>query len=79
MIPIYRVSFFKTVTDSTGHPFDAQQGAVEVHAENSEHAIEVARLKFAMQKRVTTWTLRADYEQAELLPGRSRARHACGR
>ena len=77
MRPVYRVNFFKTVTDSTGHRFDAHQGAVEVLAENSDSAIKVARLEFAKQKRVTEWTMRADYEQAELLPARSRIHQAC--
>jgi len=73
MEPVYRVSFFRTVADSTGHLFNALQGAVEVHAENSGKAVQLARLKFAKLKHVTTWTIRADHEQCELLPRRQRA------
>jgi hypothetical protein len=30
---LYRVSFFKKLTDSTGHPFDVSQGIVEVRGD----------------------------------------------
>ena len=70
---VYRVIFFKKVADSTGHLFNPVQGAIEVHAENSSRAVELARQEFAKQKQVHTWTLRADSEQAQLLPGRKRA------
>jgi hypothetical protein len=73
MEQIYRVSFFKRLTDSTGHPADACQGAVEVSAPAEGRAIEVARLKFAECADVSLWSMRADYETAELLPGRKRA------
>ena len=69
---IYRVSFFKQLTDSTGHPFDACQGAVEVRASSQDRAIELARQMFAELKDVGDWLLRADYEKAELLPSRKR-------
>lgn len=73
MTPIYRVTFFKKVCDSTGHEFDVLQGAVEVHAESSGSAVQVARREFAKLKDVSQWTMRADHEHAELLPGRKRA------
>ncbi len=34
----YRISFFKSLVDSTGHPVDACQGIVEVDAADQEHA-----------------------------------------
>ena len=46
------------------------RGAVEVHAEDSGKAVQLARLKSAKLKHVTKWTMRADYEQCELLPRR---------
>jgi hypothetical protein len=73
MEQIYRVSFYKRLTDSTGHPVDACQGAVEVSAPAEGRAIEVARLKFAECADVSLWSMRADYETAALLPGRKRA------
>jgi hypothetical protein len=72
MEQIYRVSFFKKLTDSNGHPVDAWQGAVEVCAANPDGAIELARPRFAELKDVGTWTLRADYQRVELLAVRKR-------
>jgi 1,2-phenylacetyl-CoA epoxidase PaaB subunit len=73
MDKIYSVSFFKKLADSTGHEVDACQGTVEVHAPNEGRAIAIARDRFAELEDVSVWSLRADYEQAELLPGRKRA------
>jgi len=72
MEKIYSVSFFKKLTDSTGHMVDACQGTVEVHAADKASAIERARLKFAELEEVNVWSLRADYEKAKLLPARKR-------
>ena len=69
---IYRVSFFKRLADRTGHVVDACQGAVEVRAPSKSRAIGIARERFAELEDVSVWSLRADYEQAELLPGRKR-------
>jgi hypothetical protein len=69
---IYRVSFFKKLTDSTGHPVDACQGTVEVQASSEDSAIGVARRAFAELKDVGEWSLRADYEAMEFLPERKR-------
>jgi hypothetical protein len=44
---------------------------VEVHAEEAEVAVEFARSEFARVKDVVRWTLRADYETAEMLPQRT--------
>ena len=73
MEQIYRMSFYKRLTDSTGHPVDACQGAVEVKAPAEDRAIEVARLKFAECADIDLWSMRAAYETAELLPSRKRA------
>jgi hypothetical protein len=73
MAQIYRVSFFKRLTDSNGHPVDACQGAVEVSASSEDRAVNMARLKFAELEDISIWSLRADYEKAELLPARKRA------
>jgi hypothetical protein len=69
---IYRVSFFKRLADSTGHAINACQGTVEVHAPSESRAIGIARERFAVLEDVVVWSLRADYEQAELLPARRR-------
>jgi hypothetical protein len=72
MMQIYRVSFFKRLTDSTGHPVDACQGTVEVNASSEDCAIKLARAKFAELEDVAILSLRADYEKTELLLGRKR-------
>jgi hypothetical protein len=74
MDQVYRVSFFKRLTDSNGHPFDPCQGVVEVRAPSEGCAIEQARLRFAELSEVGEWSLRADYEKVELLASRKRAR-----
>ncbi len=65
MQQIYHVSFFKRLTDSTGHPVNAWQGAVDVRASDEERAIELGRQRFAEIKDVSEWSLRADYEIVE--------------
>jgi hypothetical protein len=72
MRQVYRVSFFKKLVDSTGHPFEPCQGVVDIRAIHQERAIKNARLKFAEIKDVCDWSLRADYETVELLPARKR-------
>ena len=62
----YRVSFFKRLADSTGHEVEACQGTVEVSAPNRQRAIEQARERFAANERIGVWSLRADYEKAEV-------------
>ena len=69
---IYRVSFFKTLTDSTGHPVDACQGVIEVRAPTKDRAIRLAENAFANSKDVLRWSLRADYETVERLAYRPR-------
>ena len=69
---IYRVSFFKTLCDSTGHRAEACQGVVEVRGETRDDAVENARHRFAELKGMPNWSLRADYDMVEELPARKR-------
>jgi len=84
MEQIYRVSFFKSLTDSYGRSVDACQGTVEVRAPSEARAIELARQRFAELKDVGIWSMRADYEKVELLASRKRIsnrayqKQACG-
>jgi hypothetical protein len=64
----YRVSFFKYLVDSTGHPFDVCQGVIEIRAMSREAAVGDARRIFAELKNVKDWSLRADHEDVELVP-----------
>jgi hypothetical protein len=70
MEQIYRVSFFKRLVDSSGHPSAPEQGAIEVHAASEDEAVELARLKFAKIKDVCSRSHRADYHA--LLSGLTR-------
>jgi hypothetical protein len=69
---IYRVSFFKTLFDSTGHRADPCQGIVEVRGETRDAAVETARHRFAELKGITVWSIYADYDVVEELPARKR-------
>ena len=69
---IYRISFYKTLFDSTGHRADPCQGTVEVRGESRDIAIESARHRFAELKGIPIWTLYADYDVVEELPARRR-------
>lgn len=69
---IYCVSLFKRLVDSSGHPVDPCQGAVEVRASDQYSAIELARQRFTEMKDIADWSLPADYEKVELLASRKR-------
>jgi hypothetical protein len=70
----YRVTFFKKLVDSTGHPVDAIQGAIELNASNTQSAMDHAVLAFAQRKHVCNWLLRADYMNVEVLAAADRVR-----
>ncbi|MCL2429841.1 MAG: hypothetical protein FWD12_11465 [Alphaproteobacteria bacterium] len=70
MDPVYRVSFFKYLLNSTGRPFEVLQASIEVHAPDNDQAIDRARSKFAELEGVASWSLRADYARIELLADR---------
>jgi hypothetical protein len=71
MQPTYHISFYKQITDSTGHSVDAWQGVVDVRAPNEDRAVELGRQRFAELKDVGVWSLRADYATVEkLAPGK---------
>jgi hypothetical protein len=72
MANIYRVSFFKTILDSTGHRADPCQGIVEVRGKTRDAAVESARQRFAELKGISSWSLYADYDVVEELPARKR-------
>ena len=72
MQPKYQVSFYKKLTDSTGHPVDAWQGAVDVRAPSEDQAVELGKQRFAELKDVGVWWLRADYTTVEKFAGAKR-------
>jgi len=73
MSQIYRVSFFKSLVDSYGHPVDACQSVIEIRAVDKEQAVEQAKLNFAKTKGVSDWSFYADYESVEELAARQQA------
>jgi len=72
VVTIYRVSFYKTLFDSTGHRADPCQGIVEVRGETRDVAVASARHRFAELKGIRIWSLYADYDVVEELPTRRR-------
>lgn len=68
MLKAYRVSFFKAILDSTGHPFHAVQGTVEVRATSQEDGVRKGRKAFAALKGANDWSFHADYETVEAIP-----------
>jgi len=62
----YRVTFFKNLLSSDGHPFKCIQGVVNVrHARNADRAVEAAELRYGRLHRVHDWTLYADFLELE--------------
>lgn len=63
----YRVSFFKTLLSSDGHPFKCLQQAIEVrHARSAERAIHAAERCYERLHRVPSWKLHADIIELEV-------------
>jgi len=63
----YRVSFFKKLLSSDGHPFKCIQLAIEVrHARSADRAVKAAELRYKRLHRVHDWTLYADCLELEL-------------
>ena len=71
MRQMYRVSFFKKLTDSTGHPVDEARGPKFVLPAGMAQ-LSLPGPGSPKIKDVGTWTLRADYETVELLASRKR-------
>lgn len=68
----YCVTFYKYVTDSSGHEFKCSQATVMVRAARSvERALKAAERRFERVKGVGDWTLMADL--SELTPSGTKA------
>jgi hypothetical protein len=65
---VFRVAFFKVLSDHYGHRHDCLQQAIEVSASDEAKALENAQRRFAELAGVARWELRADYARAERLP-----------
>jgi len=63
----YRVTFFKNLLSSDGHPFKCIQRAIDIrHARNADRAVEAAELWYERVHRVHEWTLHADFLELEV-------------
>lgn len=71
MMKAYRVSFFKALSDSTGHTFHAIQGTVEVRATGQKDAATKARKAFAALKGANDWSFHADYGTVQAISASS--------
>lgn len=72
----YRVSFFKNLLSSDGHPFKVVQRVLEVDdCRNAEEAISAAQRRFAALERVPNWTLHADCTEVAMTADSPAAAH----
>jgi hypothetical protein len=62
----YKVSFFKNLLSSDGHPFRCLQQTIEVHACRPERAVQAAKRRYERLHRVPSWKLRADIVELEM-------------
>ena len=57
----YRVSFFKYLLSSDGHPAKALQRTIKVkRAKTAERAIKAAQLRYERECELPEWSLHAD-------------------
>jgi hypothetical protein len=63
----YRVSFFKDVLSSDGHPFKCLQQVFEIRDARSAHrAVQAAECQYQGLRGIQKWTLHADYLEVEI-------------
>jgi len=63
----YRVSFFRELLSSDGHPFKCLQQTIEIrHARTADRAMLTAERRFERRHNVPRWTLCADSVELEI-------------
>ncbi len=63
----YRVSFFKNVLSSDGHPFKCIQRIINVrHARSADRAVQAAKRRYERLRHTRDWKLHADYLELEV-------------
>jgi hypothetical protein len=66
-MPSYRISFFKNMLSSDGHPFKCVQEVIEIrHARNADHAVQAAERRYQDLRGIHDWKLHADYLELEV-------------
>jgi hypothetical protein len=69
----YRITFFKNLLSSDGHPFKCIQRVFDIHrARSLERAVEAAELRYERLHRGHAWTVYADGLEVfvDRMPGR---------
>jgi hypothetical protein len=56
----YIARFMKDVLGENGHGKEICQRSIEIEAQNSRHAVELAKMKFCETEQVKEWFLHAD-------------------
>jgi hypothetical protein len=63
----YRVSFYKNLLSSDGHPFKCLQHAIDVpDAPDADRAVKAAELQYQRLRGIPDWMLHADYFELEV-------------
>jgi hypothetical protein len=63
----YRVSFFKYLLSSDGHPAKALQRTIEVRsAKSADRAVRAAQHRYARECALPSWTLHADMVEVQI-------------
>lgn len=63
----YKVTFFKTLLSSSGHPVKCPQQAIEIHrARNFDRAVAAAKRRYERLLRLPDWKLHADSIEVEV-------------
>ena len=63
----YRVSFFKNLTSSDGHPFKCIQKVIDIDCARSvDRAVKAAELRYERLHHVNDWTLHSDCVELEI-------------
>ena len=76
----YRVSVFKTLLSSDGHPFKCLQFAIDVaRAKSSQRAIEAARWRYQRRVKAPDWTCIAETVEVKDMDTHAPARPRSGR
>ena len=66
-MPTYRISFFKEVLSSDGHPFKCLQQAIEIGgARTANRAVQAAEREYQNLRGIHDWRLHADYVEVEI-------------
>jgi hypothetical protein len=63
----YRVSFFKNLVNSDGHPFKCIQKVIDIsRAKSVDRAVKAAEIRYERLHHVHDWTLHSDYLELEI-------------